>query len=174
VTFPTPKTVSGRSIVIAGLTALSPMLPSHVFAFDPVPVQQHVELLEDSDNVRIGVAILDTATGQRFGYRAGERFPLNSTFKAFACGALLAKADNGELELSKRVPVLESEIVPWSPVTEKHIGEPGLSYGEHCRAVLEWSDNTSANVVLDALGGPSALTGILRAQGDTATRIDRY
>jgi beta-lactamase class A len=37
---------------------------------------------------RIGVAALDTETGQRMEYRPNERFPMCSTFKVFAAAVL--------------------------------------------------------------------------------------
>ena len=42
---------------------------------------------EKTLNARIGVAVLDTATGKTASYRGDERFPLNSTHKALLCGA---------------------------------------------------------------------------------------
>lgn len=35
------------------------------------------------------------------------------------------------------------------------------------------SDNTAANLVLNAIGGPSSVTGFVRGLGDTITRLDR-
>jgi beta-lactamase class A len=42
-----------------------------------------------------------------------------------------------------------------------------------CRETLRTSDNTAANKVLEALGGPQAVTAFLRKVGDTTTRLDR-
>ena len=143
-------------------------------AFDAQRIQQRVTQLEETHDVRIGVAVLDTETGQSFEHRGQERFSLNSTFKAFACGALLAAADRGEVDILEQRIVQKGDLIPWSPVTEKRVGDPGMTLRDHCKAILEWSDNTSANYVLDAVGGPEALTQMLRDLGDTTTRIDRY
>ncbi len=40
--------------------------------------------------------------------------------------------------------------------------------------MLSVSDNTAANIVLSALGGPNALTAFLRSTGDQITRLDRW
>ena len=37
--------------------------------------------LEQKSGGRLGVAVLDTATGERSGHRENERFPMCSTFK---------------------------------------------------------------------------------------------
>jgi beta-lactamase class A len=41
-----------------------------------------------------------------------------------------------------------------------------------CAAAMEYSDNTAANLLLRALGGPSKLTEYLRGLGDPITRLD--
>jgi beta-lactamase class A len=42
-----------------------------------------------------------------------------------------------------------------------------------CAAAMVWSDNTAANLLLGALGGPAALTAWCRSLGDPVTRLDR-
>ena len=39
---------------------------------------------------------------------------------------------------------------------------------------MEVSDNGAANLLLRRVGGPQALTGFFRANGDAVTRLDRY
>ena len=40
-------------------------------------------------------------------------------------------------------------------------------------AAIEYSDNTAANLMLQQIGGPSALQAALRAEGDSTTNVDR-
>ena len=122
---------------------------------------------------RLGVAILDTATGGRHGQRGGERFPMCSTFKALACGAVLARVDTGREDLDRRVRFTAADVVNHSPVTKERIGGEGMRLGELCAATLAQSDNTAANLILASLGGPPALTSFARALGDPLTRLDR-
>jgi beta-lactamase class A len=42
-----------------------------------------------------------------------------------------------------------------------------------CKAAIELSDNTAANLLLTSIGGPSALTSFWRAHGDSVSRLDR-
>ncbi|WP_196223252.1 class A beta-lactamase [Roseibium sp. RKSG952] len=167
---------SSRGARAASLALFLTTLPlaAPAKAFEPEPLASAITNMEQREGARIGVSVLDTQSGDVFNHRGDERFPLNSTFKAFACGALLQKAQNGGIDLDARRPVSEQEVVSWSPVTEKQIGAPGLTFREHCKASLEWSDNTAANVVLEAVGGPKAMTQVLRTFGDTTTRIDRF
>ena len=48
---------------------------------------------ETTLQARVGVAVIDTDSGLTWQHRGDERFPLNSTHKAFSCAAVLAQAD---------------------------------------------------------------------------------
>jgi beta-lactamase class A len=41
-----------------------------------------------------------------------------------------------------------------------------------CKAIVELSDNTCANLLLARIGGPAALTAFWRSIGDTTSRLD--
>ena len=47
-----------------------------------------------------------------------------------------------------------------------------MSVSEMCKAIVELSDNTCANLLLARSGGPAALTAFWRATGDTVSRLD--
>lgn len=42
-----------------------------------------------------------------------------------------------------------------------------------CVATIEYSDNTTANLLLNTIGGPKALTAYFRRLGDPVSRLDR-
>ena len=128
--------------------------------------------LERENGGRIGVCILDTADGIRVGRRIDERFPMCSTFKFPLAAAILQRVDAGKLSLDRAVPVPPAPLLPVSPITETHAGGT-LSIHDLCAAVLIRSDNTAANLLLDVLGGPPAVTEFLRSIGDGVTRLDR-
>ena len=129
--------------------------------------------LERRHGGRLGVAILDTATGREIEHRGDERFPLCSTFKFLASALVLARVDRDEESLTRRIVYAKADIVPYSPITETHIGGDGMSVGELCHAAVTLSDNTAGNLLLDSFGGPSGLTAYLRSLGDNVTRLDR-
>jgi beta-lactamase class A/beta-lactamase class A CARB-5 len=141
--------------------------------FDPAPLEKTVQDAESRLSARIGVAVIDTKTGKTFTHRADERFPLNSTFKAFLCAALLEKGEQGEVQPDHRVKIRKEDLVSYSPVTEKKVGSGGMTYLALCDAAITISDNAAANLVLEAVGGPQGLTDYLRGIGDTITRLDR-
>lgn len=138
------------------------------------PIETVVAAAEARLGARIGVAVLDDETGRAWNHRAAERFPLTSTFKALAGAALLARVDRGEETLDRRVVFAATDLVTWSPTTEKRVGAPGMTLAEIAEAAITLSDNTAGNLLLTAIGGPAGLTTFLRGLGDDATRLDRW
>ena len=122
---------------------------------------------------RLGVAVWDTGSGLRAGHRADERFPLCSTFKVLAAGAVLQRVDAGHEDLARRIRFGKDQLVHYSPVTERHADGAGMSLGGICAAALDYSDNTAGNLLLETLGGPPAITRFARSLGDPITRLDR-
>jgi beta-lactamase class A len=129
--------------------------------------------LERKNGGRLGLAAVDTGTGRRVVHRGEERFALCSTFKMLAAGAVLARVDRGEERLDRRVVFAAENLVANSPVTQRHVGAPGMTIAELCAAGIAWSDNTAGNLMLASFGGPAALTAFARSLGDPVTRLDR-
>ena len=136
------------------------------------PAADHWRAIEGSVGGRLGVAVLDGATGELAGHRLDERFPMCSTFKSVAAAALLARVDAGRERLDRRVAVHRADLLEWAPVSRGHVGG-AMTLGQLCEAAITVSDNTAANLLLDALGGPSAVTEFVRQRGDAVTRLDR-
>ncbi|GJG87480.1 beta-lactamase [Gemmatimonadetes bacterium T265] len=145
----------------------------HTAAYRGPDAREPFAALERLHGGRLGVAVLDTATGHARGYREDERFPLCSTFKLLAAACVLARVDRQRERLTRRVVYGHDAIVPNSPTTEEHAGGEGLTVGALCEAAVTLSDNTAGNLLLDSFGGPAALTGYLRTLGDPVTRLDR-
>ncbi|WP_062115612.1 class A beta-lactamase [Aureimonas sp. AU40] len=129
--------------------------------------------IEKRFSARLGAFVHDTGSGRRWARRADERFPLCSTFKVVAAAGLLARVDRGEADLSRRVVIAKSDLVTYSPVTEKQVGGEGMTLAEICAAAITRSDNTAGNVLIDQLGGPEGVTRFARSLGDETFRLDR-
>jgi len=140
---------------------------------DQRTMTETIRKIEETLDGRIGVAILDRETGRKQLYNADARFPLNSTFKTLACGALLARVDAGNDSMDRRITFNDTDLVEYSPVTKTRTGAQGMSLLEICSAAMTHSDNTAANLVLGALGGTDMLTQFLRSIGDNISRLDR-
>lgn len=157
----------------AGLLCSLSGLPIKNAWAEAANVQNALREIEATARGRLGVYIIDTATGLEHGWRSDERFLMLSSFKLLASALVLARADRGEESLQRRIRYTQQDLVQWSPVTEKHVGGEGLSLAQLCEATLTTSDNTAANLILASYGGPAALTAFARRLGDTVTRHDR-
>ncbi len=129
--------------------------------------------IEEQVGGRLGVAVLETGSGRMTGRRLEERFPMASTFKALLAGAVLARADAGLDRLDRRIRFSRDDLVAWSPVTERALGDDGMTLEALCEATVTTSDNAAANLLLGAVDGPAGLTAYLRGLGDDVTRLDR-
>lgn len=154
------------------LALLSAGLAAPAFAAQPEAIAR-IRAIEAKVGGRIGVAALDTGSGRRLRYRADERFPMCSTFKALAAAAILHRADCNCEKLDQRVLIRKSDLKGWAPITEKHVGQE-MTLEALCSAAVSYSDNGAANHILRALGGPQGVTGYARSLGDQTTRLDRW
>ena len=164
-----------RSLLLAGAyaAALAPLGHAFAKAASVTDMHERLQALEHRHGGRLGVSILDTASGKRIGHRPDERFPMCSTFKFLAAAQVLARVDRGEETLERRIVFAKKDLVAYSPMTEKHLGAPGMNLAELCHAAITLSDNTAGNLLLDSFGGPAGLTAFARSLGDTVTRLDR-
>lgn len=134
------------------------------------PYTGDLKALERRYDARIGLYAIDTGTGREVAYRDGERFGFHSTFKALSAAAVLRKY--GLSGMDKVITYSRDDLVDNSPITEKHV-DTGMTLRELCDAAVRYSDNTAANLMFDAIGGPKALEREVRRVGDDVTRMDR-
>ena len=156
-----------RRMLMTGLPLLAAAAPDRFS-----PLRRAITAVERSAGGPIGISLLDTHTGERFGHRANDRFPLCSTFKLLLAARLLHGADKGQWAMIERLPVTKADMLFNAPFTEKRIGG-SASLLELAEAMAVVSDNPAANIGLARVGGPAALTRWLRAIGDQTTRLDR-
>lgn len=158
--------------MVIGAAALGLRPPSLLHAADTHASDPRWATLEQRFGGRLGVAILDTGSGRRLGYRDEQRFLLCSTFKMLLVAAVLVRVDQGREHLDRRLVFNQDAVLEYAPVTRQHVGSPGMRMAELCQAAITLSDNTAANVLLAHLGGPSVVTAFARQLGDTVTRLD--
>ncbi|MCQ9617854.1 serine hydrolase [Paenalcaligenes niemegkensis] len=123
-----PRSTTSRSIQVKVGQKLTVLF--FVLCATPLPLAEAAENLivdaarqaEVELDARVGLAIYDTGSGVRWLHNADERFPMVSTFKILACGALLAQSGAG-YDRNRLVSVAQSDLVPYSPVTEKWVGQ---------------------------------------------------
>jgi len=157
------------------LAAISQLTAAQAAAF-PAAEKLKIAIIaaEKASGGRLGVSVLDSATGAQFSYRGGERFPLCSTFKLLLVTAVLCRVDRGEETLTRRLAVVQADILGNSLFSETRVASTAstASLAELAEAAITVSDNTAANLLLPSVGGPAGLTAFLRSLGDAVTRLD--
>jgi len=161
---PTPSSFSRRNLIAGAAASLGSGLAA---ALDPLGE------IERKVGGRLGVFALDVASGRALARRASERFPMCSTFKAMAVAALLRRVDAGEEKLDRFVRYGEADLLSYAPVSKAHLAQGGMTLADICAAAIEYSDNTAANAILAAIGGPAGWTRFVRSLGDARSRLDR-
>ncbi|WP_406630450.1 class A beta-lactamase [Amycolatopsis sp. WGS_07] len=142
--------------------------PSAAPAAAKTVVQPDFAALEKTFDAHLGVYAIDTGDGREVAYHADDRFAYASTHKVFNAAAILHRGD----DLARTVTIRQSDLVPNSPITEKHIGEQ-MSLQSVLDAALRYSDNTADNLMFREIGGPGGLAAEVRRLGDTVTHVDR-
>lgn len=162
-------TLSRRQLLIS--LAASALWP-HAAAAAHEDFAVAMQALETRSGTRIGVAALDTGTQRGLAWRAGERFAMCSTFKLLLAAQVLSRIERGEEHGDRLIRYDDTALLGWAPLTRAQ-QHSGMRIDALCAAAITHSDNTAANLLLDASGGPAALTAWLRRLGDDATRLDR-
>jgi beta-lactamase class A len=121
----------------------------------------------------VGVAAIDTGTGKFVGHWPDSRFAMCSTFKWLLAAQCLALSDKGELKLNEPLKLREADLLDYAPAAKASLKKGSMTVADCCKAMVEISDNTAANLVLARLGGPAAFTAFCRSIGDDRTRLDR-
>ncbi|GAB3582203.1 class A beta-lactamase Bla1 [Leifsonia lichenia] len=126
--------------------------------------------LERSHAATLGVAAIDTGTGRTVGFRAGERFPFASSNKTFIAAATLQRATTADLDTV--IHYTQADILDYAPITSRFV-DSGMTVRELVDAMLRFSDNTAANLLVARLDGPAAVEQWMRGIGDRITNVDR-
>jgi beta-lactamase class A len=167
---------SSRRAFLVGLAAGAASLPARAAPSAGERLRDAANRLagiEASAGGRLGVFVRDTGTGSILAHRADERFPMCSTFKLLAAAAALKRVDEGQERLDRKIAFGPGDLLEYAPVSKTHVAEGGMTLAEACAAAIDWSDNTAANLILQAIGGPEGFTRFARSLGDEVTRLDR-
>jgi beta-lactamase class A len=136
----------------------------------PAPIRTY----ERKTKGRVGLYAENLRTGRKITWRPAERFVMCSTFKASLAACVLSRVDMGQERLDRMVPYGPKDLLDYAPVAKAkdNLARGALSVEALCRAAVEMSDNTCANLLLSAVGGPAGMTNFWRTTGDGVSRLD--
>jgi beta-lactamase class A len=125
---------------------------------------------------RLGVHVLDSQSGKRFGIDENSRYAMASTFKLPLAAALLWQVDRKAFTLEHALAIAKADLLANSPAVEAKLatGADSMTIRELAAAVIVSSDNAAANILLRGIGGPPGLTGFFRTLDDKTSRLDRF
>ncbi|WP_426162343.1 class A beta-lactamase [Pseudoduganella sp. R-34] len=165
---------SGRRALLRA-AALAPLLSLPAWAHDAGVPRARYRLadLERSFDGRLGLCAIDTADGARLTYRAHQPFPVCSTFKVLLAAAVLERDIHAPALLARRIHYGAADMVAYAPITQHHLAD-GMTVGELVDALLRYSDNVAANLLMRLIGGPAAVTAYAHGIGNQSFRLDSW
>lgn len=148
-------------------------LPAPV-AVERATLGQQLEAIAAVPTGRIGIAMIDLATGREVAVNGGEAFPMASVVKIAVATAYLAEVDSGRRSLTKSI-TLDESIRSGSDGIGKLMPHPGvtLSAANLIELMLAVSDNTATDMLIADLGGTRAVQAWIARNRVAGVRIDR-
>ena len=137
---------------------------------DPARIDQlrtRVADLAHATPGRLGLAIVDLFDETHVSVRGAENVPLANVGKLAIAFAAYRQVDQKRLQLEERVVVRRSDLrgAPSAIAALHPRGDASYTYWELVRAMLVSGDNTATALVLQRVGGPAAVQGVLDRLG---------
>ena len=136
-------------------------------------LQTELEELADAYEGVVGLHLVDLTDGSRFAVNDALVFPQASAIKVPLLLELFRRAETDPTLLSRRVAVTDEVRTAGSGVLRVLTdGGSALSLEDHAIFMIVYSDNTSTNVVIDAVG-MDAVNALSASLGATDTTLQR-
>jgi beta-lactamase class A len=139
-------------------------------------LEQRLKVLEEQSNGKLGVAALCIETGQQVGLHSQEACSMASTYKLPIAITFLNQVHQRKHRLFETITLASFDLRPgYSPLVEqvRPAGALRLSKQELLRHMMQESDNSACDKVLQPIGGTGAVNQYLRRVGITGIRVDR-
>ena len=167
-----------RTVILSlALASCAPLAPLPADTPSDLGLHDDLHALETRSGGRLGVVLLDDDGRSLVTFRGDQRFAFCSAFKVALGAAAFAAAADGALDLDTPITYARADFPGYQPVLERRIdastGSGSISLRDAIAATVTVSDNMAANLLIDALGSPAAVTAIWRDWGDKMSRLDR-
>ena len=138
-------------------------------------LQQQIEFVAHATDGVLGVSATHIETGRSVSVRGAESFPMASAFKVPVAVQLITMVEAGQLTLDKMITLTPQDLHPGSGKISELLFHPGvaLSVENLMEMMLVISDNSAADLMLRAAGGPAAVTARMKVLGLNGIRVDR-
>ena len=127
---------------------------------------RRLEAICDRAQGTVGVSVVHIESGKTVSINGKSQLPLYSVFKLPLAIAVLQDVADNRLRLDQKIHVTPAEIVPGTPentaLWEKPVDVTLEQLIDHS---ITRSDNTSADKLLESVGGPGRVTERMRSLG---------
>jgi beta-lactamase class A len=128
-------------------------------------------LVAQQKDTKAGVMLLDLDTNAYVDINASEVFPAASTIKFPILVAFFQEVDAGKLQLSESLVMKKEQVATESGDMQYQPVGTTFSAIETATQMMVVSDNTATNMVIDRLGGMTALNQRFKEWGLSATLL---
>lgn len=169
---PTRRAFACICAAVLACLATSPALAD----WDRGKLDAGIRTIEQGTKGRLGVGLIDLKDRKSWSYRGAEPFPLQSVFKLPLAIGVLQTVEAGRLKLDQAITVTRSDLSLYhSPLAKAFKGARNdYTLRDLLTRSTIASDNTAADLLLRLIGGPQALTALLRDGGVAGISVDRY
>jgi beta-lactamase class A len=152
----------------------TPNIPKVPEARPDAELQRQIEKIAAEAKGKVGVYAIMVETGDAAGLNEGGQFPMQSVYKLPISMAVMEQVRAGNLNLDEKVGVAKSDFVSagqYSPIRDKNPNGTELSVKELIRFAVSESDGTASDVLMDQVGGPTAVQAYLMSIGVTDIKV---
>jgi beta-lactamase class A len=129
-------------------------------------LERRLKTISDGAQGTVGLSLVHIETGKTISINGKSQLPLYSVFKLPLAIAVLKEVEENRLRLDQKVHVTPAEIVEGTPANTALWQNPvDVMITELIDYSISRSDNTSAEKLLELVGGPAKVTERLRSLG---------
>ena len=111
----------------------------------------------------IGISIIANNLQDTINSNENLHYPMQSVFKLPIALAVLSEIDKGYFELNQQINITSNDLLSdtWSPIREQFPNGTTMTLGEIIRYTIAQSDNNGCDILLQLIGGTSAVEKFL-------------
>ncbi|MGL5937331.1 MAG: class A beta-lactamase [Phocaeicola sp.] len=161
--------------MIKGKIGLAFSLLFFSFTAQAVNLKSKIEQIVVQKELKLGVAVMDLATGENYSINSEEHFPMQSLFKLHLSLLVLHCVDQGRFNLTDTLQFNQSELYEhlWSPIRQAHPnGTANLPLSEVIAYTIQQSDNSGCDKLIKLVGGIECLNRYLQSIGVEGVNIE--
>lgn len=129
-------------------------------------LEQHLKILCDGAQGTAALSVIHIESGKTISINGKSQLPLYSVFKLPLAIAVLKDVEENRLRLDQKIHVTPAEIVPGAPENTALWQKPvDFTIERLIDVSISRSDNTSADKLLQLIGGPLKVTERMRSLG---------